>query len=408
MKIIITGGGAAGLMAAVSAGMAGCRDVLLLESNKRCGTKILMSGGTRCNVTNQSLSAGDFYCGNKNFLKNIFSAFDNQKTVGFFSQLGLKMKTEPSGKIFPASDDAADVLNVLLTKIHSLGIQIEYSSRVTGICFKDDKFEVTASDRTYQSEKVILTTGGQSYPSTGSDGSGYALACSLGHSIIKPLPALSPVTVEDSVLTSLSGISVEARISISGKEIKTIHSEGSLLFTHFGLSGPAALNISREIARLSGQAVNFTLNFLPRYSYDSLAAELRDQIARSNPKTVLNYLRELLPLQLLESLFRYCSLDQGIRFSSLKKDELNKLCNTLTCYRLNRPGVRGFRQAEVTAGGVPLSEVRFQTMESKLREGLYLAGEILDVDGKIGGFNFQWAWSTGYIAGTSAAKKWIL
>lgn len=406
MKIIITGGGAAGLMAAVSAGLAGCRDVLLLESNKRCGTKILMSGGTRCNVTNNSLSAGDFYCGNKNFLKNIFSAFDNRKTVEFFSQLGLKMKTEPSGKIFPASDDAADVLNVLLSKIHSMGIQIAYSSKVTGICYKDGKFEVTAaSGRTYLSENVILTTGGQSYPSTGSDGSGYALAGSLGHSIIKPFPALSPVTADDSLLTSMSGISVEARLSISGKDIKTIHSEGPLLFTHFGLSGPAALNISREIARLSGQTINFTLNFLPRYSYDSLAAELKVQIARSNPKTVLNYLRELLPLQLLESLFSYCSLDQGSRFSSLKKDELNKLCSALTCYPLNRTGVRGFRQAEVTAGGVPLTEVRFQTMESKIREGLYLAGEILDVDGKIGGFNFQWAWSTGYIAGTSAAKR---
>lgn len=404
-KIGIVGGGAAGLMAAISASEAGCPSVVIFESNVRCGTKILMSGGSRCNVTNKSVTPGHFFGGNKNFIKNVLNGFNDKETLRFFERLGVALKLEPTGKFFPVDDKASSVLNAMLGRLNELNVKIFLSEKIETIKPLEDGFIASSKDMEFFLEKVILTSGGKSYPTTGSDGSGYSLAKSLKHSIITPFPALTPVLLDEPGLTKLSGVTIPARLTIFLNRKKHIEEVNSLLLTHFGISGPAPLNISREIERLKNEDVKLLINFIPDYTYDSLSDILKDEMKRRSDKKVIGFFKKIIPSSLCECLFDIAGIAADKKFYSLSNEEIKKLSKAFTSYELSFKGVRGFQQAEVTAGGVPLDEVRYQTMESKLQKGLYLAGEILDCDGIIGGYNFQWAWSTGFIAGKSAAKE---
>lgn len=400
-EIGIVGGGAAGLMAAIAAVEHGCKNVILFESNIRCGTKILMSGGSRCNVTNNAVNQKDFFGGNKNVIKNILQAFTEKDTIEFFNGLGVKLKKEEEGKYFPIDDKASTVLNALLKRCNELDVKISYQAKIISIEKNNEKFLLKANNHSFICNKVILTTGGKSYPSTGSDGTGYIIAASMGHSIINPLPALTPILLNEPKLSGLSGITLPTTLYIYHYDKKILSITGSTLITHFGLSGPCALNISREVARL--KEISLRINFLPELNYDRLA-ELLKQSRNSSPyKSVFSLFRELLPSKLNKFIFDRAGIPSDINFYALKKEQLKLLCKSYTDCILNCQGVRGFNQAEVTAGGVPLEEINYQTMESKKQKGLYLAGEILDADGLIGGYNFQWAWSTGFIAGKSAA-----
>ncbi|MGE5400555.1 MAG: NAD(P)/FAD-dependent oxidoreductase [Ignavibacteriales bacterium] len=401
-KIAVVGGGAAGLMAAISAAESGLKGVAVFEGNVRCGTKILMSGGSRCNVTNESVNAGHYFGGSRNFIKNVLNAFGDKDAVKFFNSLGVELKLEGAGKYFPRDDQASTVLNALLKRAKELGVEILLSSKVKNISFDGGCFTISAKGEEIQADKVIITTGGKSYPSTGSDGTGYNFVRRFGHSVNEPFPALTPVLLNDARLTSLSGITLQARLSLTLNGKRHLEMENSLLITHFGLSGPAALNISREVERLKKENIELLLNFIPQHTSESLLALMQRQIKMTSEKSVLNFFKEMLPSNLCSLLFDIAAITQDKKFYSISKEEVRRLVQVFTSYRLKFTGVKGFKQAEVTAGGVPLSEVKYQTMESRLQPGLYLAGEILDVDGLIGGYNFQWAWSTGYIAGKAA------
>lgn len=384
--IAIIGAGAAGLMAAIAAARAGTR-VVAIDSAKRIGAKILISGGGRCNVTNEVVRAEDFN-GSRNAIAKVLRTFDVSSTVAFFEESGVKLKREETGKLFPVSNRARDVVDALLRAAE--GVDIITGTRVESI---DSGFVI---NREIHADKIILAAGGRSVPKTGSDGSGYTLAKMLGHTITPAFPALVPLVVEKSHwITELSGISVDAELSVKSPTGKILQRHrGSMLFTHFGLSGPVVLDISRHW--IAHQPATLSANFLPGETFESVEALLIAAAKRNPHATIGSVVR--LPDRLLARLAPETTLGR------LSKEERRRIVRDLVDFTLPVIRDRGFEYAEVTAGGVPLSEIDVATMESRICPNLYLCGEILDVDGRIGGFNFQWAWASGRWAGISATS----
>jgi len=379
--VAVIGAGAAGLMAAIAAGRAGKR-VVALDAAPRIGAKILISGGGRCNVTHDVVRAEDFN-GNRNAIAKVLRAFDVTRTISFFEELGVPLKREETGKLFPVSDRARDVVDALLRAAREAGVEIRTGVRVTSLAGIDAKH-------------IVLATGGRSVPKTGSDGSGYALARALGHTIAPVFPALVPLIVAEGHWSrSISGTSVDAELAVKSPTGRVLHRErGAMLFTHFGLSGPAVLDISRHF--IAAQPATLAANFLPGETFESLEASL---LSHENPHaTLASILKRRLPDRLI------AQLDSGgmaAALHTLSKEERRRAIRNVVDCALPVERDRGFDYAEVTAGGVPLSEVDVSSMRSRIAENVSLVGEILDVDGKIGGYNFQWAWATGFIAGQS-------
>ena len=379
--VAVIGAGAAGLMAAISAGRAG-RRVVAFDAAPRIGAKILISGGGRCNVTHDVVGAGDFN-GNRNAIAKVLRAFDVAATIAFFEELGVPLKREETGKLFPVSDRARDVVDALLRAAREAGVEIRTGARVTSL-------DVDA-------KHVILATGGRSVPKTGSDGSGYALARAAGHTVAPVFPALVPlITAEGHWSRAISGTSVEAELAVKSPSGRVLHRErGSMLFTHFGISGPAVLDVSRHF--IAAQPATLSANFLVGETFESVEASL---LSHENPHaTFASILRRRLPDRLI------AQIDSGgmaAALHTLSKDERRRLIRNVVDCALPVERDRGFDYAEVTAGGVPLSEVDVRTMRSRLAPNLSLAGEILDVDGRIGGYNFQWAWASGWLAGLNS------
>jgi len=374
--VAVIGAGAAGLMAAIFAGRAGKR-VVAFDAAPKIGAKILISGGGRCNVTHDVVRAEDFN-GNRHAIAKVLREFDVAQTVAFFEELGVPLKREETGKLFPVSDRARDVVDALLRAAGEAGVEIRTGVRVTSLDGIDAKH-------------IVLATGGRSVPKTGSDGSGYALARALGHTVTPVFPALVPLIVaEGHWARAISGTSVEAELMVKSPSGRVLHRErGSMLFTHFGISGPAVLDISRHF--IAAQPATLSANFLPGETFESLERAL---LAHDNPHaTLASILRRRLPDRLVEH------LASDVPLSRLAKDERRRAVRDVVDCALPVERDRGFDYAEVTAGGVPLAEVDVGTMRSRVAENLSLVGEILDVDGKIGGYNFQWAWATGFIAG---------
>ncbi|HKS25739.1 MAG TPA: NAD(P)/FAD-dependent oxidoreductase [Thermoanaerobaculia bacterium] len=376
--LAVVGAGAAGLMAAIFAGRRGKR-VVALDAAPKIGAKILISGGGRCNVTHDVVRAEDFN-GNRNAIAKVLRAFDVAQTIAFFEELGVPLKREETGKLFPVSNRARDVVDALLRAAREAGVEIRTGARITSLDAVDAKH-------------IILATGGRSVPKTGSDGSGYALARAAGHTVTPVFPALVPLIVADGHWArAISGTSVEAELLVKSPTGRVLHRErGSMLFTHFGLSGPAVLDVSRHF--IAAQPATLAANFLPGETFESLEASL---LSHENPHaTFASILRRRLPDRLVAQLASDVSLNR------LSKDERRKAIRNVVDCALPVERDRGFDYAEVTAGGVPLSEVDVSTMRSRIAPNLSLVGEILDVDGKIGGYNFQWAWATGFLAGQS-------
>jgi len=375
--VAVVGAGAAGLMAALFAARNGAR-VVALDSAKRLGAKILISGGGRCNVTHDEVHAKDFN-GNRNAIAKVLRTFDVPATIDFFRDLGVVLKREETGKLFPVTDRAATVLDALVGACNDVEIR-------TGYCVESIEPGFTINGDLH-AKRVILATGGRSVPKTGSDGRGYDLAHRLGHTVTKVFPALVPLILEpDHWLTKLSGTSVEVELILRGAKIRE---RGSMLFTHFGLSGPVVLDISRHWIEHRAELV---ANFLPGETFESIEA----QLLNANPHlTLATFLRRRgIPERLADAIST-----QPI--GKLTRDERRAAIRSIVELPLPVTRDRGFDYAEVTAGGVPLSEVEVSTMHSRVCEGLYLCGEILDVDGRIGGYNFQWAWASGRLAGLS-------
>jgi predicted Rossmann fold flavoprotein len=396
----IIGAGAAGLMAAIQAGRAGRNNrVVVFDSAHRPGAKILISGGGRCNVTHHEVDATAFAGSSRNAIGKVLRGFDVRRTMEFFEELGVELNREDTGKLFPVSDDARTVLDALL-QAASRHTDLITDTRVQAVTPHGDGFEI-ATDRGHaRADRVILATGGRSIPKSGSDGHGYEIARALGHSVTRTFPALVPLTLpKGHWITQLSGLSTDAEFSVLSRTGKKLHSaSGSALCTHFGLSGPATLDISRFLiaAQLDDPESSLAVNWIPGATAESLVNDWK-----STSRTVGNALKNHLPGRLTEALCGEANTKPGTNLDQVNRPGFARL---LTEYRLPVSGNRGYNYAEVTAGGVPLDEIHLTTMESRIQPGLYLCGEICDVDGRIGGFNFQWAWSSGYLAGGGSQR----
>ena len=402
--VVVIGAGAAGLMAATHAAERRKR-VVLVEKNRKPGVKILMSGGTRCNITHACDNRGivEAYGTQGKFLHSALAAFSVQDTVAFFEAEGVATKIEDTGKVFPVSNKALDVLEALLKRLHRSGATLATEESVISIIMAGDGFEVVTSKRSLVTARVVLTSGGQSYPGCGTRGDGYAFAVKFGHSIVPTRPALVPLTVDAAWVGELRGVTlgdVGLRVLEQGKSL--IAQRGGFLFAHFGLTGPAPLDVSKAVSRHPApQSLELELDFLPGRKEQEFEAYLQTESLASGKKQLAVVLSDLLPRRLCDTLMTLAGQPADRKAAGLSKVDRVTLVQTVKRLKIPLRGTLGFEKAEVTAGGVSLDEVDSRTMESKLCPGLFLAGEILDLDGPIGGYNFQAAWSTGWLAGRS-------
>ena len=411
VDVCIVGAGAAGLAAAIFAGeaaqLSGSRRIILLDGAKTIGAKILVSGGGRCNVTHEVVTPTDFF-GNRHIIKNVLAAFSVDQTITWFASLGVELKREETRKLFPVTDKARTVLNALINRCRELEVEIHPDHCVTSVerlSDTDSGFAIHHSHGTCRAGKVILATGGRSLPKSGSDGFGYTLARRLGHSVTATVPALVPLLLEDSMFhKTLSGLSQDVELTTVVNRRALDCRTGSLLWTHFGISGPVVMDASRfwTLGQEKGEIAELYGNFLPGRTQEQVRMWFMEQAASHPRRSLVKALAHLVPERFAEVLSSSAECDPQKAMAQVPRADRDRLLAALTKFRFPVQQDRGWNYAEVTAGGVPLEEINFRTMESKLVPGLYLVGEILDCDGRIGGFNFQWAWATGWLAGRAA------
>jgi len=404
--LVVVGAGAAGLMTAIAAGRAGLRGVIALDGARTLGAKILVAGGGRCNVTHHAVHERDYAGATPAAIRRVLSRFTVAQTIEFFAQLGVELKREETGKLFPVSDNARTVLQALLRAAADAGVEIRHPDRVHAVeTCADGGFQIRSDAGTLQARRVVLATGGRSLPKSGSDGAGLDMAVSLGHTLTeRVVPSLVPLLLQEGHwLRALSGLALPAELRVTdpaGKRLARF--EGSLLCTHFGLSGPVALDISRHwtLQHAAEPKARLEASLLPDLDLSTADRWILDDTGRS----LLSRLRERLPERMARAVLQASAIAPETTPQQLPKERRRDLVRNLVALDLPVTGDRGFTYAETTAGGVPLTEVRLETLESRLRPGLHLVGEMLDVDGRIGGFNFQWAWASGDVAGRSAAE----
>jgi hypothetical protein len=398
--VAIVGAGAAGLAAAIFLARRAPRlRVLLLEGARRPGAKILVSGGGRCNVTNREVGAADFWDPSSGFVRRVLRALPVPETEAFFRGLGVALHEEEHGKLFPDSNRARTVLEALLGEVARLGVELRSEARVSDLRRLAYGFEVISAAGAWSARRVALTTGGRSLPKSGSDGTGYELARRLGHGLVPPVPALAPLVVAGDLCPRLAGVTLPARITVSAAGERPRHLAGSLLFTHFGVSGPAALDASRfwHRARVDGRDVRVSVSFAPAQDFAACDAELM-RLARERPRLALDgALAARVPRALGLALVAALGLDPCVSLGRLAREQRRRVVRALTEWPLDVVDSRGWSFAEATSGGIPLDEVDAATLESRRCPGLHFAGEILDVDGRLGGFNFQWAWASAFV-----------
>lgn len=420
-NLVIIGGGAAGIMAAISAKREHPEfSVAILDRTFALGRKILVCGAGRCNLTNINLdkSIEDHYYGaTSEFISSVFDQFGFQDIIKFFADLGIEVYTERKtdiGKIFPVTDQAKTVTSLLEDELERLGVEIHLNTDVTEIHKNDSEmFEISANKLTqdgkvesgvsFESEFLIISAGGKTYPALGSNGSGYNLIESLGHKLVTPVPSALPVVSKNRLSQELQGVKMEIEVTslINGVEIKTRSDD--VMFTQYGLSGPAILNISREISihinRENKSGVQISLNFFPGQSQNDVKEYLVERWSKRPSQTLEKSLFGIFPNKIATSILKVLGYDVNRKVEDLRDNEKDFLATKLTNYIVDVQGTRGWNEAEFTAGGINTSEVKNGTLESNLVENLYFCGEILDVDGDVGGFNLSWAWSSGNTAG---------
>lgn len=407
-KVMIIGGGASGLTAAIAAARQGA-DVTVLEHMDRVGKKILSTGNGRCNMTNLSMRAEFYRCSQKQFPMKVLDRFSVWDTLTFFDELGIVTKNR-NGYIYPNSDQASAVLDTLRLEAEHTGVKILCGCQVRSArqIKKGGRrqFQVETDQGTVSGDSLILATGSKAAPATGSDGSGYELAKAFGHQIIKPLPALVQLRCEGKQYKQLAGIRCEAslKMMVDGKAVTG--EEGELQLTEYGISGIPVFQISRfaSVALDDGKQVTVMIDFLPSQSRDESRRFLKKRIGRMEYRSCGDLLMGVLNKKLALVLLKLSGIRQDEAVGAVKQPQWDRLLANLKCYEAKVTSTNSFEQAQVCCGGVDTRDVRPDTMESRLVPGLYLAGELLDVDGICGGYNLQWAWSTGMIAGSCAGR----
>jgi predicted Rossmann fold flavoprotein len=408
VDLAVIGAGAAGLATAIfAARRAPDLRVRCIDSARHIGAKILVSGGTRCNVTNRVVTERDFWGGSPRIVARVLRAFPPERAVSFFNELGVTLHEEEDAKLFPDTNRSRTVLDALLAAIHSAGVSIDLEQRVCEIRRDGDTFAIMTAEReAYVASRVVLATGGRSLPKTGSDGVGYELARRLGHGYVETTPALAPLVLDGDRHASLRGVSHRVSLTLRANDRARVHLEGPLLWTHFGASGPVVLNMSRHWhrARLHDERPDMVVNVCPDDTFESLERWFLDQ-ERERPRAQLStVLAGRLPAAVADVWIAAARVEPTVTPAHLTREERRRLIHAMLETRLDVRDSRGYSYAEVTAGGIPLDEVDPATLESRVCPGLHLVGEILDVDGRLGGFNFQWAWASGWVAGNAAAR----
>lgn len=409
--VAIVGAGAAGLATAIFARRASpSLHVALLDGALKPGAKILVSGGGRCNVTNTVVAETDFWGGRRTIVRRVLRGLPVAETVAFFRELGVPLHEEAGGKLFPDSNRARDVLDALMSGLADAGATLKAGTRVHSVARTGEGFALDTSRGPLTARRVVLATGGRSLPKTGSDGGGYEIARALGHTLVPPTPALAPLTLETdtaySIHHGLSGIAVDSEVSIWIDGALATRLSGALLWTHFGISGPVVLNASRHWARarLEGRPVRLTLNLHPRESFEDVDARWIAAATNRPRASARSVLAADLPDAIAVAVLDVLGIPTDQTAAELTRDDRRRLVHALTEWPLPVTDTRGYNYAEVTSGGVELTEIDPATMESRVCPGVFLVGEILDVDGRIGGFNFQWAWSSAWLAARGLAQ----
>lgn len=402
MKVIVIGGGASGMISAIMQKKLG-NQVILIEKNEKLGKKIYITGKGRCNLTNDC-SIEEFLqnvVNNPKFLMSSINAFSPSDTISFFEDIGLNIKVERGNRVFPLSDKSSDVIKVLQNQLTSLGVKIKFSETVIDIKAVNSCINSVITDKAeYSCDKVIVATGGLSYPSTGSTGDGYKFAKSLGHTVTELYPSLCGINLKGDEYKPLQGLTlknVKLSAMLNGKEIYS--EQGEMLFTHYGISGPLVLTCSALLARRSSEKITLLIDFKPALSEKQLDERVLRDFALNKNKEFKNSLDALLPKAIIPLVIKRTAIPEYKKVSVITAKERETFVKTLKGYSFEFASLRGYNEAVITSGGVSVKEINPKTMESKIIKGLYFVGEVLDLDGFTGGFNLQIAFSTGYSAG---------
>jgi predicted Rossmann fold flavoprotein len=415
--VVVIGGGPAGLMSACIASSNGAK-VLLLEKNESLGKKLLLTGGGRCNITNAEPDHRKFVSkfGKKgNFLFTPFSFFGVDDTIRFFEKLGLKTKVEEWNRVFPVSDNSLDVLEVLIRYARNNGVEFILEAEVAHLKKAKGKIDsvILKNGNEIKGKNFILATGGKSHPETGSTGDGLKWLKEIGHNVIQSNPSLVPITVKESWISELSGITLEnVGISVYQGENKIINKKGRLLFTHEGLSGPTVLNMSKDIGELLDYSsknnglgeVRVCIDFFPGTGLDMMHKKLLDSFEENKNKKIKNIVFKEVPSQIFLQILKNLDIDENWDINEIRREERFAILEKFKKFDLVVKGLLGYDKAIISSGGVDLNEVDFKEMKSKLFDNLFLIGDILDFDRPSGGYSLQLCWTTGYVAGKSAVK----
>lgn len=405
-RVVIVGGGAAGMMAGIAAAGAG-HQVQIFEKNEKLGKKIFITGKGRCNLTNACDTEELFgnVVHNPKFLYSSFYGFSNFDMMDFMEQNGCPVKTERGNRVFPVSDKSSDVIRALSTRLRNLGVEINLHTEVAELVAGESVtgIRLKKSGQLVSADAVIVATGGLSYPTTGSTGDGYKFARTQGHTVTELSPALVPFEVKEPVVKELQGLSlrnIEARIL---KGSKVLYEEfGEMLFTHFGVSGPVLLSASSFVAaQLKKEPLVLSIDLKPALSNEQLDARILRDFEEMKNKQYKNALVHLLPAKLMPVIVERSGILPDKKVNEITREERSRIVESIKDFRLTLSGLRDYKEAIITQGGISVREINPSTMESKLVKGLYFAGEVLDLDAVTGGFNLQIAWSTGYLAGIS-------
>lgn len=402
--VTIIGGGASGLLAGIVAARNGSQ-VTIIDRMNKLGKKILSTGNGKCNYTNIDMALEYFHSENIETCEKVLEQFDYKSTIDFFKEIGVFPRVERGSYVYPYSGQAISVVDNLLFEVKRLGIKVE-QEEVIDIINDKDRFIISTNKKKYYSKKLIIATGGMSASKLGSNGSGYKLAEKLGHKLVKPLPALVQLRVKEKFIKQLKGVRAQGKVTLICNSKKIKEDIGEIQFTDYGLSGIPIFQLSRHASKYldKGKKVVVKIDLMPELKGNELDKILIDRFGKMGNRTIADSLIGLFNNKLISVVLQICQLECNIKVSSISKEKREKLICTIKAMEFNISGTKDFESSQVTAGGISTDEVYSDTLMSKIHKNLYFAGEILDVDGDCGGYNLQWAWSSGFVSGVNASK----